>query len=186
MTTPNRPRPVADLVPALTKDIFGKKNMLFGKLLAEWEHIAGPDIAAQTTPMELYYSRAPGGKDKRATGATDKKDSKTGKTPPKAAPQATLHLAVQPAFALELSYQKDLLVERLNVFFGYSAIKDIKITQHSGVMDNKRVRAPLTRPLTMQEQQKIDSLVDDIQENDLQIALKNLGKAIVSRLGKKP
>jgi len=38
----------------------------------------------------------------------------------------------------------------------------------------------------MQEQQKIDALVGDIQENDLQIALKNLGKAIVSRLGKKP
>jgi len=147
--------------------------MLFGKMLAEWEHIAGPDIAAQTTPMELKYSRP----------ASKKKDGDKGdKTPPK----ATLVLAVQPAFALELSYQKDLLAERLNVFFGYSAIKDIKIVQHSGVMDNKKVKAPLTRPLTMQEQQKIDALVGDIQENDLQIALKNLGKAIVSRLGKKP
>lgn len=147
--------------------------MLFGKMLAEWEHIAGPDIAAQTTPMELKYSRP----------ASKKKDGDKGdKTPPK----ATLVLAVQPAFALELSYQKDLLAERLNVFFGYSAIKDIKIVQHSGVMDNKKMKAPLTRPLTMQEQQKIDALVGDIQENDLQIALKNLGKAIVSRLGKKP
>lgn len=175
MTTPNRPRPVSDLVPALTKDVFGKKNMLFGKLLAEWEHIAGPEIAAQTTPMELKYSRTGGSK--KTEGA-----AKADKSPPK----ATLVLAVQPAYALELSYQKDLLAERLNVFFGYPAIKDIKIIQHSGVMDNKKVKAPLHRPLTMQEQQKIDSLVGDIQENDLQIALKNLGKAIVSRLGKKP
>lgn len=174
MTTPNRPRPVADLVPALTKDAFGKKNMLFGKMLAEWEHIAGPEIAAQTTPMELKYSRP--------AGAKKKDGQKQDKTPPK----ATLVLAVQPAFALELSYQKDLLAERLNVFFGYSAIKEIKIIQHSGVMDNKKTKPPLTRPLTMQEQQKIDALVGDIQENDLQIALKNLGKAIVSRLGKKP
>lgn len=173
MTTPNRPRPVADLVPALTKDVFGRKNMLFGKLLAEWEHIAGPEIAAQTTPLELKYSRSGG---KKADGA------KTDKTPPK----ATLILAVQPAFALELSYQKDLLAERLNVFFGYSAIKEIKIIQHSGVMNNKKIKAPLHRPLTMQEQHKIDALVGDIQENDLQIALKNLGKAIVSRLGKTP
>jgi len=173
MTTPNRPRPVADLVPALTKDAFGRKNMLFGKMLAEWEHIAGPDIAAQTTPLELKYSRS-GGKKKDG-----KKDDKT---PPK----ATLVLAVQPAFALELSYQKDLLAERLNVFFGYGAIKDIKIVQHSGVMDNKKAKAPLTRPLTVQEQQKIDALVGSIQENDLQTALKNLGKAIASRLGKQP
>jgi len=173
MTTPNRPRPVADLVPALTKDAFGRKNMLFGKMLAEWEHIAGPEIAAQTTPLELKYSRS---------GGSRKSDGKADKTPPK----AVLHLAVQPAFALELSYQKDLLVERLNVFFGYGAIKDIKIIQHSGVMDNKRAKAPLTRPLTVQEQQKIDALVGSIQENDLQTALKNLGKAIASRLGKQP
>lgn len=153
--------------------------MLFGKLLAEWEHIAGPEIAAQTTPMELRYSRTGGSKkaDASAKGAP-----KADKTPPK----ATLVLAVQPAYALELSYQKDLLAERLNVFFGYGAIKEIKIIQHSGVMDNKKIKAPLHRPLTMQEQQKIDTLVGDIQENDLQIALKNLGKAIVSRLGKKP
>ena len=175
MTTPNRPRPVSDLVPALTKDVFGRKNMLFGKMLAEWEHIAGPEIAAQTTPMELKYSRTGGSK--KADGTV-----KADKTPPK----ATLVLAVQPAYALELSYQKDLLAERLNVFFGYPAIKEIKIIQHSGVMDNKKIKAPLHRPLTMQEQQKIDGLVGDIQENDLQIALKNLGKAIVSRLGKKP
>jgi hypothetical protein len=173
MTTPNRPRPVADLVPTLTKDAFGRKNMLFGKMLAEWEHIAGPDIAAQTTPLELKYSRSGGAK---------KTGEKADKTPPK----AVLVLAVQPAFALELSYQKDLLAERLNVFFGYGAIKDIKIVQHSGVMDNKQTKAPLTRPLTMQEQQKIDGLVGSIQENDLQTALKNLGKAIVSRLGKQP
>lgn len=145
--------------------------MLFGKMLAEWEHIAGPDIAAQTTPLELKYSRS---------GGARKAGAKADKTPPK----AVLTLAVQPAFALELSYQKDLLAERLNVFFGYGAIKDIKIVQHSGVMDNKKTKAPLTRPLTVQEQQKIDGLVGSIQENDLQIALKNLGKAIVSRLGK--
>lgn len=176
MTTPNRPRPVADLLPALTKDAFGRKNMLFGKMLAEWEHIAGPEIAAQTTPLELKYSRS-GGSKKTA----DKADKKADKTPPK----ATLVLAVQPAFALELSYQKDLLAERLNVFFGYAAIKDIKIIQHSGIMNNKQAKAPLTRPLTLQEQQKIDSLTGSIQENDLQTALKNLGKAIASRL-KKP
>jgi hypothetical protein len=171
MTTPNRPRPVADLVPALTKDAFGRKNMLFGKLLAEWEHIAGPDIAAQTTPLELKYSRSGGAK---------KTGDKAGKAPPK----AVLVLAVQPAFALELSYQKDLLAERLNVFFGYGAIREIKIVQHSGVMDNKRAKPSLTRPLTLQEQHKIDALTGGIQENDLQTALKNLGKAIVSRLGR--
>jgi len=165
----NRPRPVSDLVPNLTKGIFGKTNMLFGKLLAEWAHIAGDEIASQTTPLELKFSRTGSGK--------SAKGGKADKTPPK----ATLHLAVQPAYALELSYQKNLLIERLNMFFGYGAIKDIKLIQNSEIMNNKIVKKAKIRPLTLQEQQKIDGLVGRIQENDLQTALKNLGKAIVSR-----
>jgi len=172
---PNRPRPVSDLVPQLTQNIFGKTNMLFGKMLAEWAHIAGEEIAAQTTPLELKFSRS-------GTGKT--RDGKTAPKADKTPPKATLHLAVQPAFALELSYQKNLLIERLNMFFGYGAIKDIKLIQNSEIMNNKIIKKAKIRPLTLQEQQKIEGLVEDIQENDLQTALKNLGKAIVSRQDK--
>ena len=171
----NRPLPVSDMVPKLTTGIFGKTNMLFGKMLAEWAAIAGEEIASQSTPLELKFSRTSSGK-----SAKDGKTVKTDKTPPK----ATLHLAVQPAYALELSYQKNLLIERLNMFFGYGAIKDIKLIQNSEIMNNKILKKPKIRPLTLQEQQKIDSLVTGIQENDLQTALKNLGKAIVSRQDK--
>ena len=167
----NRPRPVSDMIPGLTKGIFGQKNMLFGKMITQWADIAGEEIASQTLPIELKFSR---------TGGSKSKATPDSKIPPK----ATLHLAVQPAYALELSYQKTLLVERLNMFFGYGAIKDIKIIQNSEIMNNKMVQKAKTRPLTLQEQQKIDGLVGGIQENDLQTALKNLGKAIVSRQAK--
>lgn len=162
MTHANRPRPLSDLVPGLTKDIFGKKNLLFGKMVSQWAHIAGPDIASKATPVELKFQRK---------AEKDKGGS----------PQAVLHLAVMPAFALEFSYQKGLLVERLNMFFGYPAIKDIKIIQNSNVMDNKQVTKAKTKPLTLQQQQQIDEATAGIEDNDLQTALKNLGKAIASR-----
>ena len=149
------------LVPGLTKDVFGRKNMLFGKMVAEWQQIAGTEWAAKSTPIELKFSRAPKG----------------AKTPGK----AVLHLAVRPAHALEFSYQKSILIERLNMFFGYAAIKDIKIIQNSIVMNNKPRKPPQTRPLTMAETQNITGMVAGIKENDLQIALENLGKAIISR-----
>ncbi len=157
MTTGNRPRPIADMLPKLTKDIFGRKNLLFGKMMEQWPHIAGPEMAAQASPTDLKFNRS------------------------KEANQAVLHLAVQPAYALEFSYQKNLLIERLNVFFGYPAIKDIKIVQNSEVMNKKKTAKTLNRPLTSKEQQSIDQLVSKVQENDLQTALKNLGKAIASR-----
>jgi hypothetical protein len=184
MTTYNRPRPLSDLVPGLTKDIFGRKNMLFGKMAAEWVQVAGEEIAARTMPLDLKFS-----------GMTDKRKGK--KTPVDAnlqpippvsrlgragSAQAVLHLGVQPGYALELSYQKALLIERLNVFFGYPAIKDIKIVQYSEVMNNKSLPKAQTRPITLQEERDIDDAVAAVQENDLQTALKNLGKSIVSRM----
>ena len=162
MTTFNRPRPISDLVPGLTKDIFGKKNLLFGKLIAQWADIVGPDIAAHTMPVELKFQR----KTEKEKGGS---------------PQAVLLLGVQPAFALEFSYQKNLMVERLNAFFGYPAIKEIKIIQDSSIMDNKKPKPVKIKPLTLQEQQLIEAVTADIKDNDLQTALKNLGKAIASR-----
>jgi hypothetical protein len=127
-------------------------------MLAQWAHIAGADIAAKTIPLDLKYAK--------------KLDKKS---------QATLHLAVQSAYALELSYQKSLLIERLNIFFGYPAIKDIKMVQQNNVMNNKKKVAAPKRLLTLQEEQALDEMVSGIQENDLQMALKNLGKAISTR-----
>lgn len=151
----SKPRTIADMLPALTQDILGRRGLLFGKMISEWPAIAG-DIAARAIPTDLKFTKKQEGKS-----------------------QAVLHLSVSSADALEISYQKSLLIERLNAFFGYGAIKDIKLI-HQNITDNKKtVKAPM-RPLTVQETQNLDTTVCKIQENDLQAALKNLGKAIIS------
>ncbi len=162
---PNRPRLLGALMPALTKDIFGAKNQLFGKMIAAWPQIAGAEMAALTVPLDLKFQRSPKNADKKNPGNA----------------KAVLHLAVQSAYALELSYQKTLLIERLNMFFGYAAISDIKIVQHSEVMNNKFTTPPPRRPLSPEETTKLGDMVAGIQEKDLQTALENLGKAIISR-----
>jgi hypothetical protein len=176
------PRPLAALVPGLTKDIFGSKNMLFGKMAANWAAIAGEDMAQKTMPLDLKFNRTRPPKEKPGK-AVDKniRGIPSVASLAQTAHQAVLHLAVQPAFALEFSYQKPLLIERLNMFFGYPAIKDIRIIQHGEIEGNKVTKTPVTRPVTVQEERQIAEAVAGIQENDLQIALKNLGKAIISR-----
>ena len=155
----SKPRPISDLVPKLTKGILGKKGLLFGKLVTEWAHIVSPEIASKTAPFDLRFA-----------GKYGKKSS-----------QAILHISVQSAFALEISYQKALLLERLNIFFGYPAIKDIKLIQQSSAINNKRWNSATIRSITQKEEHTLDGMVSEIQENDLQTALKNLGKAILSR-----
>lgn len=167
MTLHHRPRPLSAIVPAIAGGIFGRKSLLFGQMLGQWVHIAGADIASCAAPLDIKYAAG------RQTTLKNKATTKDR--------QAVLHIAVQPARALEVSYQKSLLIERLNMFFGYAAIKDIKIIQNSEVMNTKRLSKPFARRLTPHEEGEIDGLVAGIGENDLQIALKNLGKAIRSR-----
>jgi hypothetical protein len=154
----SKTRSLSDLMPGLTKGILGKKSLLFGKMVLDWPQIAGSEMASKTMPLDLKFEK--------------KLDQKS---------RATLHLAVQSAYALELSYQKSLLIERLNMFFGYPAIKDIKMIQQTTLTGSQKAVPAKIRPVTVQEERALDGILEKIQESDLQTALKNLGKAIISR-----
>jgi len=157
----SKPRSLSDIVPKITKNIFGKKNLLFGKMLAQWVNIVGQDMSSKTTPLDIKYLRVKKGGN-----------------------HAILHLGIKGAYATEVSMQKDLLKERLNMFFGYPAIKDIKIIQYSEVMDKKIDETFRLNDISKKEIKAINEIIGEFEENDLKIALRNLGKAIVSRQSK--
>lgn len=152
----SKSRPIADLLPSLTRNILGQRGLLFGKLIADWPALAG-EISQHAVPLKLTFAKKQEGKS-----------------------QAILHLATSATYALEISYQKAILIERLNSFFGYAAIKDIKFI-HQDILENKTRTPSFAQPLTIQETQNLEAAVEKIQENDLQTALKNLGKAVISR-----
>ena len=47
------PRPVGALVPGITRAAFKKRSPAGAQVLADWADIAGPDLAARTTPRRL-------------------------------------------------------------------------------------------------------------------------------------
>jgi hypothetical protein len=157
----SHPKRLGEFMPGLTAPVLGKKAGLFAKLVAAWADVAGPEIAAVALPVDLKFKKV---KDKTA------------------ASQAVLILGVNStAQALELSYQKALLTERLNMFFGYKAVTDIHIVQDDSIMNNNLTTAPKLLPVSRQNLEKIEEMTASIEEKDLQTALKNLGKAILSR-----
>jgi hypothetical protein len=48
------PRPVGALVPALVRPAFRKRAPATAQVLADWEAIVGPALAAVTTPRKLF------------------------------------------------------------------------------------------------------------------------------------
>ncbi len=51
---PYGPRPVGALVPGLMRPAFRKRAPATAQVLADWEHIVGPTLAAVTTPRRLF------------------------------------------------------------------------------------------------------------------------------------
>ena len=107
---------VGSFVPRLTRKAFEKYGFSAATLLTDWAVIVGPQLAAYTAPDRLKWPRAVD-----AYGDVD--SSAQGR------PGATLILRVDGGRALDVEYRKRELVERINSYFGYRAVADLRILQ---------------------------------------------------------
>jgi hypothetical protein len=109
-------RHVGTFMPKLTRTAFEKFGFSTAQLLTDWAQIVGPQLAATTSPDRIKWPKLPGagGPDGEARGA------RAG---------ATLHVRVDPARALDVQYKAGLIIERINGYFGYRAVADIRIVQ---------------------------------------------------------
>lgn len=111
-----RARAVGGYVPKLTKKLFEKFGFSTADLITGWPHIVGPELAVACEPHRVKWPRAAGLHD-------DSDETSFGR------PGAMLVLRVDPARALEIEYQRRLIIDRVNAFFGYKALTEIKIIQ---------------------------------------------------------
>ncbi len=148
-------RALGTFVPALTRPVFEKFGFPAAALLTDWAAIAGPDIAACTTPLRLSWRN-------RRAGPGDEGGANRA---------AMLILGVDSARALELQHRLGLLRERINAYFGYDAVCDIRLQQIAiEPRSQTRPKAPRrARPLP---------LLDTIRDPELRSALSRLGAAI--------
>lgn len=108
---------VGSFVPGLTKKAFEKYGFSTASLITDWEKIAGSKFAAFTAPQRLKWPRLPGSRDDAAD------TSKGGR------PGATLVLKTDPARALDAEYGAAQLIDRINAYFGYRAVAEIRLIQ---------------------------------------------------------
>lgn len=107
-------RAVGSFVPRLTRKVFEKFGFSTASLITDWPEIVGADIAQWTEPERLRWPRLPANAD-----AADEARR----------PSATLVLRVEPARALDVEYRRRQIVERINGYFGYRAVGDLRIVQ---------------------------------------------------------
>ncbi|OAN78981.1 RNA-binding protein [Jannaschia sp. EhC01] len=79
-----------------------KRGFAETKLLTHWPEIVGPDIAEMAVPVKVKFGRGFGG---------------------------TLVLLTTGAKAPLLEMSREAIITRVNACYGYSAIKDVQVTQ---------------------------------------------------------
>ena len=155
----SRPRPIsAKPLSLLLNDVFAeayaKQGFAARELVTRWGEIAGSNIAAHSEPLKMQWPR-----------------------PVEGQPQepATLVLRVEGPMALEIQHSSDVILERVNRFFGWSAVGKLAFRQ-----------APLSRPRVKKRPgppdpkavAKVAESLGDIEDDELKTALARLGAAI--------
>jgi hypothetical protein len=151
------PRALAAVLPKVAEPALRKRGFSAVEIITNWREIVGPDLAEETFPDRLAFSR----------GARN---------------QGTLHVTAPGAVALEIQHLGPLIIERINTYFGYGAVSRIAVTQ--GVArkrpeDKKQARTQPS-PVTPVRQAEIDARTGTIGSEQLRNALRSLGKSIAS------
>lgn len=97
------PKPLEKIVEPLLRPLFKSRGLAGTRILSDWPRIAGTELASHAVPEKLSF---PAG-------------GKTG---------GTLTIAVENGFALELQHLQPMILERINTYYGYQAVKRIAIS----------------------------------------------------------
>jgi len=135
-------------------DVYAKQGFAARELVTRWPEIAGTDIAAFAEPLKMQWPR-----------------------PVEGQPQepATLVLRVEGPMALEIQHRSDVILERVNRFFGWHAVGRIALRQAPLSRRNRRRAPPPPDPAAVKQVAETLSAVEDEALKD---ALARLGASI--------
>lgn len=157
---------IAEIANGLIDPILARRAGINTLLLASWDEIAGEQFADCSRPERIRWPRQDGPDE---TGG--------GFTP------GLLTIACEGARALFLAHQEAELISRVNSFFGFQAISQIRIIQKVIHVPERKPRA---RPLDPREKSRLAAMLAEIEDPRLREALERLGTGVLGRKPKQP
>ncbi|WP_246301355.1 DUF721 domain-containing protein [Mycoplana rhizolycopersici] len=156
---------ISEVANRLIDPVLARRAGISTMLLGSWDEIAGAAFADCSRPEKIAWPRR----------ASEMAGEDGGHQP------GVLTIACEGSRALFLSHQQGELIQRVNGFFGFPAIRQIRIVQKPVSPPARRRRPP--RPLTGEAARHLEELVDGIEGDALKAALKRLGTAVLGRNG---
>ncbi|WP_455874887.1 DUF721 domain-containing protein [Rhizobium yanglingense] len=152
---------ISELANGLIDPVLAKRAGINTALLGSWDEIAGEDFADCTRPEKIAWARG-----------NEVDTYKPG----------VLTIACEGARALFLTHAQGELIQRINSFFGFAAVHQIRIVQKPVSQAVKRSRTP--PPLKGEAARKLEDMMEGIEGDKLREAVKRLGTAVLGKRGR--
>ena len=147
-------KPLSVLLGNVFSEVYARQGFAARELVTRWAEIAGPEISAHSEPLKMQWPR-----------------------PVEGQPQepATLVLRVEGPMALEIQHSSDVILQRVNRFFGWSAVGKLALRQ---APLSRRDRPKRPRPPEPTEVAEVEKTLTSVEDGELRAALARLGAAI--------
>jgi hypothetical protein len=147
-------KPLSVLLSDVFSEAYAKQGFAARELVTRWAEIAGPEVAAHSEPLKIQWPRPVEGQPQQP---------------------ATLVLRVEGPTALEIQHASDIILQRVNRFFGWSAVGRLALRQAPLSRRPRRQASGAPDPDQVAKVAKTLTLVEDEQ---LRAALARLGASI--------
>src|SRR6202022_3729501 len=144
-------KPLSVLLSDVFSDAYAKQGFAARELVTRWAEIAGPEISAHCEPLKIQWPR-----------------------PGEGQPQepAALVLRVDGPMALEIQHASEIILERVNRFFGWSAVGRLALRQAPPPRRARRGGPPAPDAA---EVAKVAETLSSVEDEELRAALARLG-----------
>jgi hypothetical protein len=147
-------KPLSTLLGDVFSDVYARQGFAARELVTRWAEIAGPEIAAHAEPLKMQWPRLVEGQPQEP---------------------ATLVLRVEGPMALEIQHSADVILQRVNRFFGWSAVGRLALRQ---APLSRRDRPRPSRTPDPDAVATVAKTLSGVEDEDLRAALARLGAAI--------
>jgi hypothetical protein len=149
----NRARAVSDIVPDIGRAAFRRFGFVQSSIVSRWSEIVGARYAAVSSPESIRFP--PG---KRSDGV--------------------LNLIVEGAHAPMMQHVAPVIVERVNLFFGYPAVARVAFRQGLVQIARAKTRAapPSRRPIPAE----LGDSLREVADPELRACLESLARGVAA------
>jgi hypothetical protein len=147
-------KPLSVLLSDVFSDAYAKQGFAARELVTRWAEIIGPELSVHCEPLKMQWPRPVEGQ---------------------AQEPATLVLRVEGPMALEIQHASDVILQRVNRYFGWSAVGRLALRQ--GPLSRRdRPRPP--SPPAASEVEQVAQTLSSVEDEQLRAALARLGASI--------